>query len=114
MWNIQGFTQSKIIDKDFVNFISKMHVLSLVETWSDSGKPENSMAGFTLLCNNTRTKHKKARRCSGGIAVHIKNDLCKGVSKLTYSHSDIVWIKIDKTFFHLKKRIVFSCRVLFS
>jgi hypothetical protein len=48
----------------FVNFISKMHVLSLVETWSDSGKPKNSIAGFTLLCNNTRTKHKKARRCS--------------------------------------------------
>jgi hypothetical protein len=59
-----------------------MHIFSLVETWSDSGKPENSIAGFTLLCNNTRTKHKKARRCSGGIAVYIKNDLCKGVSKL--------------------------------
>ena len=79
-----------------------MHVLSLVETWSDSGKPENSIAGFTLLCNNTRTKHKKARRCSVGIACSIHNDLCKGVSKLAYSHSDIVWIKIDKTFFHLK------------
>jgi hypothetical protein len=105
MWNIQGFTQNKIIDQDFVNFISKMHVLSLVETWSDSGKPENSIAGFTLLCNNTRIKHKKPRRCSGGIAVYIKNDLSKGVSKLAYSHSDIVWIKIDKTFFHLKKDI---------
>lgn len=101
MWNIQGFTQSKTIDQDFVNFISKMHVLSLVETWSDSGKPENSIAGFTLLCTNTRTKHKKARRCSGEIEVYIKNYLRKGVSKLAYSHSDIVWIKIDQTFFHL-------------
>ena len=114
MWNIQGFTENKIMDQDFVNFISKMHVLSLVETWSDSGKPKNSIAGFTLLCNNTRTKHKKARRCSGRIVVYIKNDLCKGVSKLAYSHSDIVWIKIDKTFFHLKKDFFFSCRVLFS
>ena len=85
-----------------------MHVLSLVETWSDSGKPENSIAGFTLLCNNTRTKHKKARRCSGRIACSIqKNDLCKGVSMLSYSHSNIVMIKIDKTFFHLKVVMVF-------
>ena len=65
------------------------------------------------MCNNTRTKHKKARRCSGRIAVYIKNDLCKGVSKLAYSHSDIVWIKIDKTFFHLKKDI-FLTDVYFS
>ena len=35
------------------------------------------------------------------------------VSKLAYSHSDIVWIKIDKTFFHLKTDI-FLAVVYFS
>ena len=37
MWNIQGLKLDKIQDPHFVNFLSKMHVVSLVETWSDSG-----------------------------------------------------------------------------
>ena len=44
MWNIQGLTPDKIIDHNFVNFLSKMHVISLVETWSDSGKTVNSLS----------------------------------------------------------------------
>ena len=68
-WNIQGFTPEKINDQDFIKFVSKMHVISLVETWSDSGKIGYDIPGFTLLCNNTRKKHKKARRSSGGIVV---------------------------------------------
>ncbi|CAG2209036.1 unnamed protein product [Mytilus edulis] len=48
-----------------------MHIISLVETWSDSGKPVDNIPGFDFICNSTRKKHKRARRGSGGISLKI-------------------------------------------
>ena len=63
--------------------MSNVHVLSLVETWSGGGNPEHATTGFTFVANSTRKKHKKARRFSGGISIYIKNDLVKGVAKMS-------------------------------
>ena len=103
MWNINGFTPNKSLDDDFLKTISNVHLLSLVETWSGGDNPDISIPGFSLISNSSRKKHKKARRFSGGISIYVKNGLSKGISKLPYSNSDIVWIRLDKNFFNLKK-----------
>ena len=113
MWNIQGLSLKKSTDEDFVNTISNVHILGLVETWCGGGNPQIDISGFSFVTNSTRKKASKARRFSGGISIYIKNDLRKGVSKLAPGHNDIVWVKLDKNFFHLKKD-VFLAIIYFS
>ena len=55
MWNIHGLYKDKIQDPAFVNIISSMHVVSLVETWSD----KLTIPGFKLICNSQRIKKQK-------------------------------------------------------
>ncbi|CAC5396342.1 unnamed protein product [Mytilus coruscus] len=60
-----------------VKFLKK----SLVETWSDSGKPVDNIPGFDFICNSTRKKHKRARRSSGGIALYVRSSIYKEPGK---------------------------------
>ncbi|VDI55947.1 Hypothetical predicted protein [Mytilus galloprovincialis] len=90
-----------------------MHIISLVETWSDSGKPVDNIPGFDFICNSTRKKHKRARRGSGGISLYVRSSIYKGISKLTCTHNNAVWVKLDKHFFNLKNDI-FMATVYFS
>ena len=101
-WNIHGLTDEKTNCEFFKNFTSKMHVIGLVETWCDSGKSYD-IPGFVCICNSNRVKHKKARRNSGGVNLYVKSSLSKGVTKQESSHKDIVWAKLDKNFFNMKK-----------
>ena len=111
-WNIQGFNYDKLGNPDFTNFISNMHVFSLVETWSDSGNILN-IPGFVNICNNTRCKHKKARRNSGGISVYCKPTIAQGISIMPVDHTDILCIKLNHIFFNLKNDI-FVAFIYFS
>ncbi|VDI29000.1 Hypothetical predicted protein [Mytilus galloprovincialis] len=104
LWNIQGLNQDKIKDPTFLNIISNMHLFSLIETWSDSGTTLN-IPDYALICNSSRSKHKKARRNSGGIAIYAKLSLIKGLTKLPNEHSDIQWVKLNHKFFNLPKDI---------
>ena len=111
-WNIQGFNNEKLNSPDFMNVISNMHVFSLVETWSDSGN-FISIPGFTHIYSNNRCKHKKARRNSGGISVYCTHTLSKGISVMPSDHTDILWIKLNHTFFNLR-RDLFVAFIYFS
>ncbi|CAG2247315.1 unnamed protein product [Mytilus edulis] len=104
LWNIQGLNQDKIKDPYFLNIISNMHLFSLIETWSDSGTTLN-IPDYALICNSSRSKHKKGRRNSGGIAIYAKLSLIKGLTKLPNEHSDIQWVKLNHKFFNLPKDI---------
>ncbi|CAC5393200.1 unnamed protein product [Mytilus coruscus] len=90
-----------------------MHIISLVETWSDSGKPVDNIPGFDFICNSTRKKHKRARRGSGGIALYVRSSIYKGISKLSCTFNNAVWVKLDKHIFNLKNDI-FIDTVYFS
>lgn len=37
MWNIQGLTEKKTDEHAFKSFVNKLHIVSFVETWNDSG-----------------------------------------------------------------------------
>ncbi|CAG2257989.1 unnamed protein product [Mytilus edulis] len=62
-----------------------MHIISLVETWSDSGKPVDNIPGFDFICNSTRKKHKRARRGSGGISLYVRSSIYKVYFSPEYS-----------------------------
>ena len=40
---------------------------------------------------------------SGGLATVVKKEIVSGVKLMDKSHSDIVWFKLDRTFFRLQK-----------
>lgn len=95
VWNIEGLSLDKINDPYFIRTIQKFHIFGFVETWSNNLDNEINIPGFSLIDINTRKKHKKARRNSGGICVFSKNSIAKGIKKLPKNHPDLLWIKLD-------------------
>jgi hypothetical protein len=49
MWNIQGLTEEKTDEHAFKNFVNKLHIVSFVETWNDSGKYVNNIHMYMYL-----------------------------------------------------------------
>jgi hypothetical protein len=80
-------------------------MISFVETWTNDNDNEIKIPGFHFVDGSNRKRHKKARRNSGGINIFVQNSISKGIKKLPKSHSDILWIKMDRTFFKLNKDI---------
>lgn len=105
VWNIEGLTHDKIKDPNFSNIVSKFHILSFVETFTNDSDIELNIPGFHFLDKNIRKKHPKARRNSGGVNIFVKNSIVKGVKKLPKSHTDILWIKLDHSFFKINNDI---------
>lgn len=90
--------QDKIKDPIFMKAIFNMPVFSLIETWRDSGTIL-SIPDYAIICNSSRSKHKKNMCNSGGIPIYGKHSLTKGLSKLSNEHNDIQWIKLNHNFF---------------
>ena len=105
VWNIEGLSSDKISDPHFLQSISKFHIVSFVETWGNDLNDDLNLQNFHLIASSCRKKHKKARRNSGGISIFVKNQIVKGIKKLPKNHSDILWIKLVKTFFNFNRDI---------
>ena len=104
MWNIEGLTSDKVVDSHFLDIIESMHILSFVETWSSSEASQLlHVPNFELIASSSRTKHKRARRYSGGICLYAKCPLVKGIKALKSDHSDILWLKMDHSFFNFTR-----------
>jgi len=110
MWNIEGLTTEKINDPHFLKTISQFSIIGFVETWPWTNDSDSifNIPGFHFVDGSNRKKHRKARRNSGGINIFVKNSLSKGVKKLPKSHSDILWIRLDHSFFQSRQRYYFS------
>ena len=52
------------------------------------------------------SRHRAARRSSGGVIVYIRNDIASGVTFLKKGPSELVWIKLDKNAFGFHKDIL--------
>ena len=90
MWNIEGLKTDKISDTQFMNVVSQLDIVSLVETWSNGD--HLNIPGHVLVSSTYRKKHKNARRHSGGISVYVKPNIHKGVFTLKNGHTDIQWV----------------------
>ena len=73
--------------------------LLTLATWQDNADNTNVNGFKQFSSSSTRKyKHKNAKRNSGGIAVLVKNNIAKGISKLNSASEDIIWLKLDKEY----------------
>jgi hypothetical protein len=54
VWNIEGLSLDKIKDPHFINTISKFHMISFVETWTNDNDNEIKI---TCLCLHHKKNH---------------------------------------------------------
>ncbi len=103
-WNIEGYRSKNLIENtvnklnvSYVkNMLSSYDVICLLETWSNvNNETEIALKGYTPFYSSRSTKHKNARRDSGGIAVLIKDELVKHVSRQPNLSDDSMWFRID-------------------
>ena len=59
VWNIEGLSLDKIKDPNFINTISKFHMISFVETWTNDNDNEIKIPGFHFVNGNNRKKNIK-------------------------------------------------------
>ena len=92
--NINGVRTCKL---DNPQFSSKLcsDIIILNETHASSNDILN-LDGYFCVSNCRSTNPSRLR---GGVAVLIKNNLRKGVKIIDKSHTDIVWLKLHKSFF---------------
>ena len=100
-WNVNGLFRNvngvRTCKLDNPQFSSKLcsDIIILNETHASSNDILN-LDGYFCVSNCRSTNPSRLR---GGVAVLIKNNLRKGVKIIDKSHTDIVWLKLHKSFF---------------
>ena len=111
-WNLEGLITSDGTNKlrlpMVLNIVHRYDIICLNETWQDNDNNTN-LNGYKQYTSFRSFKHKNAKRNSGGVAVLIKNNIAKGVSKLKSASDDSIWLKLDKNFFGLEKNLYLCC-----
>lgn len=99
--NIQGGFDKKSKLVEFVNIVNMFDVCVISESKLHKFDSIN-IKGYSSF-RSDRVKGKPTSRCnSGGIVVLFKNEIIKGITKLTSNNPDIIWIKLSKKFFGLQ------------
>ena len=103
-WNIDGMHYrlgksrfNKCFDDAVLSVLKCHDIICLVEThcsYSDSCDLEHYSAVM-----NIRPKAKKAKKHSGGMTVLVKKSIRPGVIFLPVTSSELMWLKLDKSFF---------------
>ena len=55
-----------------------------------------AIAGYEAICSHRPKLNKRARRCSGGVILYVKEDILSFVTVIKSDIPDMVWIKLDK------------------
>ena len=53
----------------------------------------------------TKRRNQSGNRSSGGLSVYINKKLAKGVTYIPSENKNIIWCKLDKTYFNFQKDI---------
>ena len=105
--NIGGNAKMKCVSPDLVGIITKHDIFIVLETWLEGQDQCPKIDGF-MNFRSERNKKSRAKRNSGGLIVYYRQTIGKGVHKLKSTSSDIIWIKLDKSYFGIKND-VFLC-----
>ena len=103
---IEGFRYNKTHSPHFWDIIGNSKIFGLIETHHMATEIDQIQINGYKCFNVCRKKRGNRGRNSGGIAVYVCNSIIKGVSKIPSSGSENVLIKLDKTFFGLKRDII--------
>ncbi len=104
-WNIQGAfskgsgeqTDVKTDFHSVKKFLHKHSIICLTETWAnESTVTALSCKGYELFHSCRKTKHKNAKKESGGVAVLIRKDLTPHIKINKSLSDDILWIKVNQ------------------
>ncbi len=98
--NIQGGVERKLSIDEIRYSIECNDVVFLQETWLVESK-QLHVDGFSIF-RSDRGKHKKRNTGSGGVVTLYKNNISKGLTKITSRHRDFLWTKFDRNFFNMK------------
>ena len=105
LYNVQGLVRYKLTDPDFINYVSKYDLILVCESWTS--KTSNiTISGFESFPSHRPKVNKKARRCSGGVILYVKEHFVKGVSVIKDDTPDIIWARLDKDYFALENDLL--------
>ena len=110
--NIGGNANVKCVSPDLVGISSKHDIFIVLETWLEGQDQCPKIDGF-MNFRSERNKKSRAKRNAGGLIVYYKQTIGKCVHKLKSASSDIIWIKLDKSYFGVKND-VFLCAAYIS
>lgn len=79
-------------------------MICLQETWT-SKRSNIALDGYHSIHSFRRFQNKPAKRASGGIIIYIKNNIQKGVKLIKNEVDCIIWLKLEKYFFHINEDI---------
>ena len=102
-------TDIKKGSNEFSNILCKHDIVFLYETWCDE-ESDIDISGYVTHNFYRKFKHRKARRSSGGVALLYKEEIKDGIEILANHHDSVIWLRLDKGFFHLDKD-VFICGI---
>ena len=108
-WNVHGLTKDKKDDPHFTQIVTSSDLIFLYESWTDANSNVD-LEGYCAHNFYRQFKHKNAKRASGGIVMYYKQHLKDGIQVVKNHFNTVIWIKLDKTFFHIDKDI-YICSV---
>ena len=103
-WNVQGLTSEKRGCSEFVNIIRNNDIVFIYETWASS-ETDLSLNNYIVHNFNREFQHRHAKRNSGGLALYYRECLKDGITIVKQDLNTMVWIKLDKSFFHVDNDI---------
>ena len=98
-WNINGLSNDKYEDEEFIETIQQYDIICLTETWKNNfGTHKNNKTpeGYREIQHNRKYKHKNAKRNSGGILILYRSTLHNSIKIGNQSDENIIWLKIDR------------------
>ena len=101
-WNVNGLSEVKRRDQELVDLICAHDIIFLYETWANS-KTNIDISGYKSHNFYRKYQHKRAKRCSGGVAVYYKESLQDGIQIVRNHYDTLIWLKLDKMYFNLKE-----------
>ena len=108
-WNVNGVRTCKL---DNPKFSSKL--CSDIIILNDTHAGSNGILNLDCYYCVSNCMSTKPNRLRGGVDVFIKNNLNRGVKIVDKSHTDIVWLKLQKSFFFNFEQDLYICGIYIS
>ena len=110
-WNINGLRR-KIVDEDFVNYISNYDLVFLNETWVPTHVNLNfDIPGYCCeFITGNKSRNTSRGRYSGGIAFYYRDTLKQYITVIQKEQSGILWIKVSSQLFPFDQD-VYLCHI---
>ena len=81
-----------------------MRLSFLYETWT-SEQSNIDITGYFSHNFFRKFRHRNAKRGNGGLALYIKDSIKDGVKVVRNRYDTIIWVKLEKTFFHFESDV---------